>query len=236
LPVCKDLTGQKFGRLTVVNRVGENNGVFTMWSCKCDCGNECSTSSKNLIYGRTNSCGCLKVDNLSKRCNDLTGRRFGKLVVKEKTGLRSRGLVVWKCTCDCGGECNASSRNLLSGYKTSCGCLVSNGERSIQNLLEKSHIKYEPQKYFSDLRLSHNSFAKFDFFVEDKYMIEFDGEQHFKFTGGWNTESHFTKTKKNDKIKNEYCKKNNIPIIRIPYTVKEIKLEDLLLETTKYLL
>ena len=60
----KDLTGQKFGRLTVVKR-GENYRNHSRWLCKCDCGNpnlrlvqECS-----LVYGNTKSCGCLHDEN-----------------------------------------------------------------------------------------------------------------------------------------------------------------------------
>lgn len=234
----QNMFGKRFGNLTVINRYDEGSlrdGIFTMWICKCDCGKECVTSSKNLIYNRTRSCGCLKLESLSKRFNDLLGKRFGKLVVTEKTESRSRGLVVWKCKCDCGKECVASSRNLLSGYKKSCGCLASAGENIISSILDKHKIKYEPQKSFDDLRLTKNSFAKFDFFVEGKYIIEFDGEQHFKSTGGWSTETHLKKTQENDRIKTEYCIKHDIPIIRIPYTKKDITVSDLLPEETKYL-
>lgn len=54
---------------------------------------------------------------------DLTGRRFGKLVVIEKTELRaSNGGVIWRCKCDCGNETTTASKNLLSGNSKSCGC------------------------------------------------------------------------------------------------------------------
>jgi hypothetical protein len=58
--------------------------------------------------------------------------------------------------------------------------------------------------------------------------IEFDGEQHFKPCGWFGSESpqlKLQRTKKNDKIKNNFCKKNNVKLIRIPYTkIKKIKL------------
>lgn len=55
---CIDLTGQKFGRLTVVERVENSNAGKARWRCKCDCGNEKTTLSESLRKGKTSSCGC----------------------------------------------------------------------------------------------------------------------------------------------------------------------------------
>ena len=78
----------------------------------------------------------------------------------------------------------------------------------------------------------------FDFYVNNEYIIEYDGEQHFRFSGkGRNDEEHFNKTKEHDEIKNQYCFDNNIPIIRIPYThYDNLYLEDLMPETSKFLI
>lgn len=54
-----DLTGKRFGRLTVLNRA-ENNGKNTTWVCKCDCGNVTIIRGASLRKGLTNSCGCLR--------------------------------------------------------------------------------------------------------------------------------------------------------------------------------
>ena len=65
---------------------------------------------------------------------------------------------------------------------------------------------------------------KFDFAIFNnqnklKYLIEYDGTQHFEYTdSGWNTKNHFEYTQKHDELKNNYCKSNNIPLIRIKYT------------------
>lgn len=56
---CVDLTGQKFGRLTVIKRV-ENKGDLAAWLCICDCGCETVVSGANLRQGHVKSCGCLK--------------------------------------------------------------------------------------------------------------------------------------------------------------------------------
>lgn len=55
----KDLTGQRFGRLIVVELVGKDKEHRALWRCQCDCGNECIKSSKHLTPNGTKSCGCL---------------------------------------------------------------------------------------------------------------------------------------------------------------------------------
>ena len=93
------------------------------------------------------------------------------------------------------------------------------------------------QKEFDDIEgaLPKGVF-KFDFYIEDSYLVEYDGSQNFiPSNKGWNDLEHFEKTQRRDKCKNEYCRKNNIPLIRIPYThLKDICLEDLKLETTQF--
>ena len=72
----------------------------------------------------------------------------------------------------------------------------------------------------------------FDFYVNNEYLIEYDGEQHFDKNSFFNYEY----THIHDKIKSKWCKDNNIPLIRIPYTkYNDLCLEDLLLDKTKFL-
>lgn len=58
----KDLTGQKFGRLTVIKRIidkeNEVKSHTTFWECRCDCGNTIVVRASNLKNGNTMSCGC----------------------------------------------------------------------------------------------------------------------------------------------------------------------------------
>ena len=56
----KDLTGKKFGRLTVIERVSNNKWGQTKWLCKCDCGNEKIILGVLLVNGHTKSCGCFR--------------------------------------------------------------------------------------------------------------------------------------------------------------------------------
>lgn len=64
----KDITGQKIGRLTVIEDTGKRNETNVVWKCQCDCGNFIETSSRNL--GRnTFSCGCLQKERVTKHGN-----------------------------------------------------------------------------------------------------------------------------------------------------------------------
>ena len=65
MPKLIDLSGQRFGRLTVIERAA-NNGTKTMWECKCDCGNTKVVSGSNLKNGNVKSCGCYWRDVVPK--------------------------------------------------------------------------------------------------------------------------------------------------------------------------
>lgn len=85
-----DLTGEKFGRLTVIGR-GENH-VFpsgqkqTQWLCKCDCGNSVTVIARNLLSGNTMSCGCLKREMRTKH------DKWGTKIYKCWDNMKSRCL------------------------------------------------------------------------------------------------------------------------------------------------
>lgn len=59
----KDLTGLRFGRLTVVRMDKERKNTHIVWECKCDCGNTCHVLGYAMHYGNTKSCGCLEQEN-----------------------------------------------------------------------------------------------------------------------------------------------------------------------------
>lgn len=122
-----DLTGQRFGRLLVLHEIEKKPpSLEPRWLCKCDCGNTKEANTMNLRSGDVRSCGCLKREMLRSKARDLTGVRFGKLVVQKRApdhihrgGKKS---VTWLCVCDCGNETISLASELMSGGKKSCGC------------------------------------------------------------------------------------------------------------------
>lgn len=67
----KDITGQTFGRLTVLRYAGKSEDNRAMWECKCSCGTKIVTSGKSLRSGNTKSCGCLNIDKSTSRIVSL---------------------------------------------------------------------------------------------------------------------------------------------------------------------
>ena len=100
-------------------------------------------------------------------------------------------------------------------------CNESRGEKSITNILEEMNIPFESQKRFDSCR--HKLPLPFDFYVNDSFLIEYDGEQHFKptdFAGKGNewADKSFKSGQLRDSIKTQWAKNNGIPLVRIPYT------------------
>ena len=130
MPKPIDLTGQRFGRFTVLKRSHNNKDGRTMWLCRCDCGNERIVAGKSLRNGHTQSCGCLAKDINSERSFiDHTGKRFGKLTVisraEDYVAPNGKHHVCWLCKCDCGNKITVDVCQLTNGHTQSCGCLRS---------------------------------------------------------------------------------------------------------------
>ena len=132
---AEDITNQRFHKLIAIERKASKNGR-TRWLCKCDCGNYVTVATKNLKEGKTKSCGCIKKEKPYGNWNDLSGKRFGKLEVVSITEKRDyKGLICWKCKCDCGNIIEVSSAKLVSKDVTSCGCKKKEINKNIHNEL-----------------------------------------------------------------------------------------------------
>ena len=138
--------------------------------------------------------------------------------------------IYWLCECDCGNTCIVEGNSLRTGNTKSCGCVKSFGEQKIAELLRQYGISFEKEKIFD-----YDTLYRYDFYVNNNYIIEYDGKQHFE-NYSWGSKEYSLDTSQiRDQEKNLYCFKNNIPIIRIPYThYSKINIEDLLLETSQF--
>lgn len=250
---AEDLTGRIFGRLTVITRDFEKENSLsskgsTYWKCKCECGKEVTVSRGSLLNGTTKSCGCYRkeisakhlTEVASKKYVDETGNKYGKLTVLykiENTDATKKG-AYWMCKCDCGNQKIIFGNSLRRGNTTSCGCIgKSKGEYIIEEILKQNNFLYVKEY---PIKIEHK-ILRYDFAILDnqnniQYIIEFDGKQHFEATEFFGGEEQLITTQNNDKIKNQWCKENGIPLIRIPYThLNNLCLEDLQLETSNFL-
>lgn len=254
-----DLTGQQFGHLTVLekdfNYLKEHNikTQAAYWKCQCTCGNIISVRASSLLTGGTRSCGCQKNStNKQKYINEISGKRFGKLVAIEPVenyanehNIKNTGNnIFWRCQCDCGRERIVVSSSLRSGeiYACSACSYSTKGETRIIQLLDKNNVKYlYNTAFFKDLNSKKGALLRYDFIIFDgdkpSYLIEYDGEQHFHSIEYWGGEEKLLSQQENDKIKNQYAYDNNLPLIRIPYTAyNNLTYKDLVPETSAFIL
>lgn len=233
--------GDKFGKLTVIEEIPERDAKKRIhYKCKCECGNFSTPSASDLKAGHSTTCGkCTPFWDYIKY-NDLTNKKFGKLIAiepilnkKDECYLNQSGRsLFWLCKCECGNIIKVSANHLTQGRSKSCGCMMgkeSQGEQEIREILELNNIKFKQEVTFDNLKAINK--LRFDFGIYDNYnnllrLIEFDGKQHYENQSFFQNLQYI---KNNDIIKNEYCKNNNIPLVRIPYWEKEkITLEMLL--------
>lgn len=235
MPKALDLSGQKFGRLIAIKRSEQKNSRGAMWECQCECGNIHHALAYDLKRNKIKSCGCLRQDNGQQKVkNDILGQTFGLLTVIERVPIADGSKTTkWLCQCECGNTHLAERTHLIDGHINSCGCLrrKSLGERKIADLLNKFNIPYEQEKTFPTCRSPiTNHLLRFDFYVDNNYLIEYDGSQHFnQGMGQYDNKQKFTKTQIHDQYKDQWCQDNNITLIRIPYTKYEhLTIDDLI--------
>lgn len=209
--------GQKYNRLTVIEQTQERDSCGRiMWLCKCDCGNLTKVDSSSLRNGNTKSCGCLKKENFGDSLYvDLTGQKFGKLLVLERVENTWDGRARWKCQCDCGTIKEIVGEALRNGSSMSCGCIASRGEYLIRQYLNQYNINFQTQYSFSDLKGAGGGLLRFDFAVFKKNsiycLIEFQGRQHVDENNSW----HTPELEYNDKKKIEYCQQHEYNLLLI---------------------
>lgn len=118
-----DLTGNIYGKLTVLNEVNPKNHK-RRYLCECSCGKQKTVYQVNLRSGATTSCGCYnKEANSANKKLELEGQRFGNLTAIEREGIGGHKIYMWRCICDCGETTSVRGDRLIRGTTKSCGCL-----------------------------------------------------------------------------------------------------------------
>lgn len=236
-PSLKSLVGERFGFLTVESR-GEDyttprtNKRYVTWICRCDCGAMTQVLVNNLRSGSTISCGCQD----PHRLDDLTGRRFGKLVVTRQIepyiNPRGRRLIRYECQCDCGNIMSALANALRVGDVRSCGCMVmSRGEEAVKQWLDQHHMLYRMYETFKGCQGVGNHPLSFDFYLESKgAVIECNGLQHYESIEFFGGDERLKIQQANDACKVKFAKTQQLRLLVLDCRKVNTKIIDQTLE------
>lgn len=230
------LKNSKYSKLIYKDRIYNNLQVLNpvlsdtnkvLWNCKCLlCGNEVILDPLNVVLGRVLDCGCTKYYGLLNY--DINYENINILGKFYCHG------IYWVCRCPyCGNLFARKYYAILRGNVSSCGCIdKSVGESQISQILDNIKdvygIDYKTEVTFPGLISEKRCKLRYDFgiYKNDKLvcLLEYDGEQHYSvdkqlyINDKEKAEKSFAELQKRDNLKNEYCVKNHIPLLRIRYT------------------
>lgn len=225
--------------------------------CQCKCGNYTMLKLNAFRNESTKSCGCYNIEIHKELCKQIGKQSYFKDYSKKENPFYSfikptdkkdkDGSVYWEIECKkCGQHYIEIPAFLISNERRKgnnpCDCWrnTSKGILKIEQLLKDNNIPYTKEQSFDSCLSPKGNLMRFDFYINDQYLIEYDGEQHFKpmsFGGSTPGEGRLKLQKEYDNIKNKWCKNNNIPLIRIPFNhYNKLNIEDLKLETSNFII
>ena len=211
----KEFIESKHCKLISTEYIGYDNPI----QIECKCGRPYKTTFK--LFTRRCECGVCTGNKLSiEYCKEKT-KEISNCELIESEYINNSMPMNFRC--ECGNIYEVSWDKFTSHNQIRCSSCTKNkskGEYAIENFLKDNKIKYKTQYTFQDC--INVTYLRFDFAIlnEDdtlKFLIEFDGSQHYSSSGRLYTEQKVIYIKTNDKIKNSYCESNNIRLVRIPY-------------------
>lgn len=217
-----DYIGERNGDLEVIK---VQNGLLY---CKCHLCNKDELHPVSIAnFYKTKSCGCRKTLHFQEgKYEDLTNQIIGNFKALEinKDFSERFNRIYWNCLCL---ECNTNiipiqAWDFKNEMKRNCGCASfkkSKGEEKITKILADLNIPFYPEYSYKNFYTTAGHPYRYDFAILDenkkvKCLIEYHGKQHYN--GGFYENKDTIQQR--DKIKESYCKENNIPLIIIPYT------------------
>lgn len=179
------------------------------------CGTEWMAEPRNILLGH---CSCPQCRPNRTKTHDeyvLELKNVNTNIEVLENYINSYTPILHRCKKD-GNIWKAKPANILFNNQGCPQCKESHGEKAVRIYLEKNNIIFERQKTFDDCK--DKNLLKFDFYLPyHNSVIEYDGIQHYRPIEWFGGDEEFNNIVKRDNIKNKYCQKNKIKILRIPY-------------------
>ncbi|MEI4282504.1 hypothetical protein [Tetragenococcus halophilus] len=219
------LVGDEF----VVNEPYKNSKTKLQFTHSC--GRSFYSSPHNFLSNKQSCPYCSREKGMEKqRSNDKEYKKRVYDLVQDEytvigTYINSRTKIDVRHE-TCGLTFKVKPDAFIRGNQTrcpNCSRKQSKGEKKVEEYLIQNHIPYQKEQTCDDLRSKKNWKLRFDFAIYDEEQIEsvveVDGIGHFKSVEYFRGEEGLKQVEENDEIKNQYCKKKGIQLIRIPYTI-----------------
>lgn len=216
-----DLLGPDKIELVRYTNKDKNRKWFGDFICP-RCGQTFNSRINNVVKGETRSCGCIRDKKFYDKIHsysykEIAGEKAGVWTALYRTERQDKNHTwYWMCQCENGHYHEILSSNF--GKTLTCPFCTgeSSGERKVRITLEQLKIEYKQQYSFSECK--RINLLKFDFYLPDyNCCVEYDGEQHFEPSNFFGGEEAFKERQERDEIKNQFCREQNIRLIRIPY-------------------
>lgn len=181
-----DLTGLRFGDLTVISRAENTKHGSTQWLCRCTCGNDCLVQGTLLTTGRKTRCsGSAHQKNYAYA--DVAGQRFGQLTALFPTGKNDRnGSIIWRCRCDCGNEIDLTYNTLAYTNQKSCGCRKKEHDQKLHTFL--THVAGTSVDALKSKKVPTDNTTGFKgvYFIRGKYVAKIVFQKKQYLLGSYN--------------------------------------------------
>lgn len=180
----KDRVGTTVRKFKILDWKRENNRSFFYITCP-RCGKNKWMRADDIVNGKSISCGCYNKEVNHIKEKDLTNKTFGRLKAISPTNKRdSNGAVIWNCKCDCGNTKNVSSKKLLNGSTSSCGCLRKEKQKengvSVGEYVKNNHVMNNTNIKSLTANIAKNNTSGFKGIMWDKARKKWKAEITFQ--------------------------------------------------------
>ena len=155
-----DITGNKYGLITVIKFLRSDKQRDSVYRCECDCGEIFECTSGSLKKGNAKSCGCdrTKLNSLyDEMAKSKIGEKYGRLTIINvgRKGTKNKE-GTFLCSCECGNRSEVTIGNLRSGGTKSCGCYA----KEVASVLcvGQDNLRYNTNCYYT--KNSENIFMR----------------------------------------------------------------------------